>query len=255
MPSTTHSPSGKRYTPRFHITFALHDLPLAQYLSKLLGGVQIRIKTSEGACVLTVNSVNTLIVLVNLINGLLRTPKIEQFNSLVCWLRANSHGEFETHDLDTSDLTSNGWLAGFIDADGSFKIRVSSKKTDPVTNKTLSKGRVACSLTLEQRQVSLTGSFYLPILSAMCLAFNCNLNLSTHGTSQYFIFCLTSIAQLKSMVEYLDRYPLLSSKFLDYSDWRKAFMLIVDRQHLTSSGIEVISKLKSGMNRGRLILT
>lgn len=44
IPATAYSPSGKRYSPRFYITFALKDLPLAQYLSNLLGGVQIRIK-------------------------------------------------------------------------------------------------------------------------------------------------------------------------------------------------------------------
>lgn len=201
------------------------------------------------------NSVNTLIVLVNLLNGLFRTPKIEQFNSLIGWLNANGYGQFETHDLDKTALTSNAWLAGFIDADGGFKIRVSPKKTDLITSKTLSKGRVACSLVLEQRQVSSTGLSYEPILNAMCLAFNCNLNLSTHGSTQYFVFSLASINQLKAMIEYLDRYPLLSSKFLDYCDWRKAFMLILDRQHLTPKGIEVITGLKSGMNRGRLTFT
>jgi sRNA-binding protein len=66
-----------------HITFALKDLPLEQYISNLLHGVQIRIKKEENAWVLTVNSIPKLNILVNLLNGLLRTPKIEQFHSLI----------------------------------------------------------------------------------------------------------------------------------------------------------------------------
>lgn len=66
VPSTLQSPSGKKYTPRFHITFVMKDLPLAKYISNLLGGVQIRMKTKENACVLTVNSLPKVILLASL---------------------------------------------------------------------------------------------------------------------------------------------------------------------------------------------
>ena len=117
IPSTSFSTSGIRYKPRFHITFTLKDLPLAQFLSNLLGGVQIRIKEQENACVLTVNSIDKIILLVNLCNGLLRTPKIEQFDSLIKWLKSNGYGAFSLLPIDSSSLLSNSWLAGFIDAD------------------------------------------------------------------------------------------------------------------------------------------
>lgn len=251
IPSTTHSPSGKRYTPRFHITFALHDLPLAKYLSTLLGGVQIRIKSEENACVLTVNNISKLIILVNLLNGLLRTPKIEQFNDLISWLNSNGYSTIEIEPLDNSNLLNNRWWAGFIDADGGFKIRTTDKVIDPAMGSTLKKGRVACSFSLEQRKVSLTGSSYEPILSAICSTFGCNLNPSTHGTRQYFIICLTSVSQLSLLIYYLDKYPLLSSKYLDYLDWRKSQILIQNKMHLTKSGRLTISQLKSSINRGR----
>jgi hypothetical protein len=47
----------------------MKDLPLAQYAlrSKLLGGVQIRMKTKENACVLTVKSLPKVILLANLL--------------------------------------------------------------------------------------------------------------------------------------------------------------------------------------------
>jgi hypothetical protein len=254
IPSTTHAPSGKRYTPRFHITFALKDLPLAQYLSVLLGGVQIRIKEAEGACVLTINSIPVLILIVNLLNGLLRTPKIEQFNALIGWLNENGYGPFTVSPVNTSSIFSNSWLAGFIDADGGFKVRITQLILG-LFGKVLRKGRIACSFVLEQRMYSTTGLSYLPILTAMCDAFGCKLNTSLHGGREYFVFNISSMAQLALLVAYLDQHTLLSSKYLDYCDWRQVYLLIRDGRHLTVEGALLIAEYKSHMNNSRTVYT
>lgn len=197
------------------ITFALKDLPLAQYLSNLLGGVQIRMKVSENACVLTVNSIQTLILLVKLLKGLLRTPKIEQFNTLIHWLKANGYANLDAMPVDTSPLLKNGWLAGFIDADGGFKIRITQRVLD-AWGKVTRKGRVACSFVLEQRMSSSSGLSYEAIMLLLCSTFGCSLNNSTHNGRIYYVFTLTSMVQLPQLVDYLDSYSLLSSKHLDY---------------------------------------
>jgi hypothetical protein len=48
--------------------------------------------------------------------------------------------------LDNSSLSSNNWLAGFIDTDGSFHIRVTNHPF-----------KVAFQFELEQRQVDISG--------------------------------------------------------------------------------------------------
>jgi len=55
------------------------------------------------------------------------------------------------HSPDTSDLNENGWLAGFIDADGGFKVRFSEKLICEKTSKVLSKRRIEVRFALEQR--------------------------------------------------------------------------------------------------------
>ena len=54
------------------------------------------------------------------------------------------------------------------------------------------------------------------------------------------------------MINYFDQYHLLSSKHLNYLKWRKAYILIQNKEHLTESGLEQITKLKKTMNRGNL---
>ena len=82
MPTTTHAPSGKLYTPHFCITFNAKDYPLAVALQLILGGY-LRDKKENNAYVLTITSHGDLQRVASLMNGFLRTPKISQFNRLL----------------------------------------------------------------------------------------------------------------------------------------------------------------------------
>jgi hypothetical protein len=74
------------------------------------------------------------------LNGNLRTPKILKFNELIVWLKEKFNYQISIHSPDTSDLNKNGWLAGFIDANGGFKIRYTEKQICEKTSKVLKKG-------------------------------------------------------------------------------------------------------------------
>lgn len=60
-------------------------------------------------------------------------------------MNANTGHKFDFVMADTSDIMSNSWLAGFIDADGSFDIRVREKVDGSA------KDRVESRFRLEQR--------------------------------------------------------------------------------------------------------
>ena len=48
-----------------------------------------------------------------------------------------------------------------------------------------------------------------------------------------------------------DKYPLLGSKRLEYTDFYKVFKLMKNKSHLTLKGLNEIQIIKAGMNRGR----
>ena len=101
IPSVTHAPSGKRYTPHLSITFSLTDLPLAQALRVHLGGY-VRVLKGKNACRLTISSITGLTVIIGLIAPYLRTPKVHILNSLIHWMNANARTDFTYALLDTS---------------------------------------------------------------------------------------------------------------------------------------------------------
>lgn len=118
-------------------------------LKNLLGGT-IRHKKENSAYVLVITSISRLTTIINLINGYLRTPKIDQFNKLVSWINNNSNNNFSINDPDTSSILKNAWLRqrrGFIDADGSFSINILKKTMDGK-----GKDRIEARLRIEQRQ-------------------------------------------------------------------------------------------------------
>ena len=78
--------------------------------------------------------------------------------------------------------------------------------------------------------------------------FGGNIGHSNRGSQDTYYYNSTSYGSAKKFIEYLDGYHLLSSKHLNYLKWRKAYILVQTREHLTEKGQMKIKKLKSSMN-------
>jgi hypothetical protein len=53
------------------------------------------------------------------------------------------------------------------------------------------------------------------------------------------------------IIPFFDNNPLLGVKLLDYLDWCRIAKLMSEGSHSTSEGLNLIIKIKSGMNTGR----
>lgn len=83
VPKTDRSIKGKKNYPSISISFQLKDLPLAMLIQKNLGlGSLIRVKGAN-SYILTINNNEGIKLLVNLINGKFRTPKIHVLLNLI----------------------------------------------------------------------------------------------------------------------------------------------------------------------------
>lgn len=253
IPKTTYAPSGKLYTPHFYIIFHDKDYPLVLALQKLIGGT-IRNKSENHAYVLTVSSINGLQNVIYLMNGYLRTPKVHQFNKLIQWINTNyfSTEPIVCNDVDTSPIISNAWLSGFIDADGSFDVKVREKSFDGK-----GKNRVEARLRIEQRIIDpSTKLSYYSVMKSIASSLNVELNIFLHNEDiEYYIISVTSPAKLKTLIYYLDTNSLFSSKLLNYLDFKYCVNLMLSRKHLTEQGRDNIKIIKAGMNRKRTYYT
>jgi hypothetical protein len=119
VPETVRNDKGKLQYPRIKITFVNKDEPLANKLMEVLGAGTIEWSSNKMYLNLLIQDTKTLYLVANLINGYMRTPKIEALHRLIDWLNNRPDSpEITKLGLDTSPLGSNPWLAGFIDTDG-----------------------------------------------------------------------------------------------------------------------------------------
>lgn len=238
----------KKHNPRFCITFSLKNEPLAKKLLDIIQYGHIAYKPKDNACVLTISPVKGLKIIVRLLNGEMRTPKINQLYLLIDWLNKNHGSNIKKLPIKIGNISNDSWLAGFVDADGSFSIQHTKKEDGAI------KRKVSCRLRIEQRMIEpVTNVSYYYVLSEICQFLNCNLltrkQLATGN--EYYILAAASRNSLLIITNYIEAFPLFSSKHLDYLDWSKAVKLILNNEHYTDANLLVIDNLKSKMNRGR----
>ena len=109
VPQLERAPSGELYYPAVQIAFAQKDYPLAAYLRLVIGHGSINnAPGGQKAYIYTINNMVGLVTLVNLINGLMRTPKVAGLNKLINYLnRKDPSLSLQSMPLDTSPLSSN----------------------------------------------------------------------------------------------------------------------------------------------------
>ena len=67
--------------------------------------------------------------------------------------------------------------------------------------------------------------------------------------NEYYTLTASSRMSLDIIVNYLEKYPLFSSKYLDYKDWKEIVLLIFENKHYTKEGIDKTESVRNGMNR------
>ena len=241
----------KKQNPRFCITFGMKNEPLAKKLLDLIGSGFLRYKLQDNACVLVVSPVVGLKKIVHMLNGELRTPKIHQLHSLIDWLNKNHAANIIKLPLKSSPLSEDGWLSGFIDSDGSFSVQHTKLENGA------KKRKISCRLRIEQRILDpITNNSYSPVLTDVSNFLNCSLlikNQKATGNS-YYTLAATSRISLGIIINYLEKYPLYSSKYLDYKDWQRIVLLMFENKHYTEEGINKTEEVRNNMNRQRTYL-
>lgn len=244
VPNKKRSDKGKLNYPSVQIVFQHKDFPLCQWIQKLIGHGSISKKKQSSVYILTINNFVGLNVLCHLINGKMRGPKYHQLILLIDYLN-NKFSEINIKPIGVSNipLKDDSWLAGFIEADGSFQVRASLNSKYP---------RVSISFELVQSRVTKYGYSMFDLINQISIFLGINVNeiRSDHKYPQYRIRTSSLKTNLK-VKNYLLKYSLRGTKYLDFQDWCK--ILFYFEQGIHMENLKNIVEKKSHMNQLRTI--
>ena len=249
----------KKYRPKIIITFNLTDKPLAEKLSCVLKVGKVISKPNAGHIILQILAKDEVLKVINLINGYMRTPKIEALHRAIHWINENDKSSIPCLGLDLSSIESNSWLAGFTDADGNFSITVYNRKKNGQFLRT----NVQTFFRIEVKQNTNKevtsdqgGNSFFFILNKIAEFLTVNLYTRTRevGDKKYYAFMVIAhnFRSHDIVRKYFDAFPLYSSKYLAYKDW----CLVQDLHRgksLSNKDLDKIREIKAQFNNKRKI--
>jgi len=211
IPKTERSSKGKLNYPSIQIVFHLKDFPLALLIQKNLGYGSLIRKKGLNAYILYINDQKGILNLVNLLNGNMRTPKINSFYKLIDWLNIkNPKFNITKLPLNTDSLNNDAWLSGMIESDGHFSVRSTMTGKYP---------KIECKFELSQRKKDHLGYSNETFLANIAEFLNCSLkNIRENRPHPQYRLRTLNLESNLILVNYLIEYPLFGSKFLDYSN-------------------------------------
>lgn len=213
------------------IVFSGFDASLAYFIKKRLGFGNVRKVQDKNAYLLIVSNTEGLTKVINLINGKLRTYKYNQviYNIFSHYRYDNLKKSIKFKINSTKDF-NNHWIAGFSDADASFQIKVVSRATR-------SKPEIRLNFQIDQKNNDIL----------ILIKDYIGGNIGYRKSQDTYYYGSTSFGSARNVIKYFDEYHLQSTKQINYLKWRKAYLLIQNKLHLTEQGINEIKELKGSM--------
>ncbi len=215
--------------PQLVIVSRLKDASLAYWVKSSLGHGTVKKVKNKNAYLFTLSSQAAIKKVLLLINNKLRTEN--KYNQVVNNVLIHFK-EPINFKLNKSLDFNNHWLAGFSDADASFQVKILARD-----NKKRTEVRLNYQIDQKTRR----------ILDLIKTQFGGNIGYRTYQDNYYY--GSTSFGSAKKVINYFDNYHLQSTKYLNYLKWRRVYLKIQNKEHLTLEGREKIKRLKNSMNR------
>ena len=223
--------------PRIVFTSHVNNIGMYAFLQSELGGIG-RFQTSGTSTLrYIIGDKEGILLCIKLMHGKLRTPKNKRFNDLIKFFNLKYSLNIAVSILDTSDFAGNSWLTGFTEADGNFGIKyVESKPKSDTHKRSVS---VSLKFRLDQRAYDKpTSSNMLPFMENLALFLRCTVKSynSNKSHSEVLSLSVASIDNIKLLIDYFEKYPLLGEKWDNYNKWSTVYYMIISKKHLTEKG-------------------
>lgn len=224
------------------ITYHFKDISAAYWLKDQIK--YGRVSKNKKVIKFIISHSNGLLYILELINGKLKTNyKYNQIINNLLYknklVSNNFYSKYKNFTLGNINDFDNHWLTGFIDSNGLFKINI-------LNCKTISEIKLKLQITHKNKDLlDSIKSFILNNSSLLDTNKICYLSTGINKDDNIIYYLETiSYDAFKIIINYIDKYPLISYKYLNYLYLRKTYLLIQDKLYLTSEDIKKIKDFK-----------
>ncbi|RYE15723.1 MAG: hypothetical protein EOP34_02070 [Rickettsiales bacterium] len=276
-----------KHCPKIIIVFHKNDTPLANHLRDSLNVGTIYKPTGPNHVLWQIQDLLGVIKIINIINGYMRTPKIEALDRAINWINAEIVSQttkscknktpsqflgvvlqtIKLKPLNNSPLDSDSWLAGFSDADGSFNITIAKRKKEGRIGHWRVTTRFSIELRQtyhrEVRQALATTVSYETVLLKVATLLKVNLYSRTrimaktnNIVNSYTVMSFNQVSN-EILRNYFNTFPLFSSKHLAFQDWCKVQDICKreKQEKLDNISLDSCQKIKDNFNTKRNYFT
>lgn len=208
----------------YQLTFHKADIQTAYKIKSFIGFGSIKPILNTQTYYYRVTHKLGLLKIVHLLNGKLRTPL--WISSLSLFIPKD---EILPVLNEHTYLLSNYWLSGLIDGIGSLDLKL---LLIPNTS-------INLSLQLSHPLIDVLNYINLNLKGGY-IDYNKELDLYEYETSDYLV--------AYNLIKYLDKYHLQSSKWRQYNIWRKVYIMVYNKEHLSKPGLDKIIKFKEKLS-------
>lgn len=138
-------------------------------------------------------------------------------NTRVISTLTNNNNNNNNNKLDPNYVT------GFTDGEGCFYIGISPEK-----NNSGYRVKLSFQIGLHKKDLAL-----LKLINS-----NFGVGKISKLASNSVLFRVSSIDDLKIIIDHFDRYPLISYKYKDYLLFKQAFELVLKKEHFSVEGLK-----------------
>lgn len=143
------------------------------------------------------------------------------------------------------------WVAGFTSGDGSFHLNVKKLENNININHRVSL-RYSINLNIRDAEVLKGLVIYFNNFNKLNKEMLNPKNQYVSKSNDTVSFAITKISEIiEVIIPFFEKYPILGQKSLDFTDFKKVAIMIVNKDHLTIEGLNRILEIKLNMNKHR----
>ncbi len=237
LPSLGVTSLNRVLNPRIVFTSHIINIGMYAFLQSELGNIGRFQKTGENGFRYIIGDKESIIFLINLMHGKLRTPKNKRFNDLIDFINNKYNLNISESSLDNYDFADNMWFTGFCEADGHFGIKYIESKPKSETRKRSVSESVSLKFRLDQRLFDKSTSTSMePFMKSLALFLNSNLKTYASNNSKVLSISVESINKIDFIINYFNKYPLIGNKLNDFKNFKIVYNIMISKEHLTQDG-------------------